>query len=266
MRHSILTVSLTTALAIWCTGCPSQSTPTPATPAATPATPTAALKAIDPATAGGIKGRVEWSDPGVPTRAPVNMGADAKCSAMHATPVLDETVIVNDNGTLRNVYVWVKTGLESFQVASGTGTVTIDQQGCAYHPHVLALQMGQTLQVKNSDAVLHNIHSLAELCAAFNFSQSKQGDIKDVTENLTDAEFFKVKCDVHPWMGAWIGVSPHPYFAVTGEDGAFQLVGLPPGRFTVEARHEELGSKTAEVTVPEKGTAETSFSFSESDG
>ena len=128
-----------------------------------------------------------------------------------------------------------------------------------YHPHVLAMQIGQTLMLKNSDQFLHNVHSLAEKNPAFNFAQPGKGSkpVKD----LKVFEIFHVKCDVHPWMSAYIGVFDHPYFAVTGEDGTFLITGLPPGKYTLTAWQEKYGMKDVEVKVEAgKGTT-AEFSF-----
>src|SRR6266568_1898821 len=146
----------------------------------------------------------------------------------------DETVVVNANGTLANVFVYVKSGLlASYTAPAPAGPMTLDQDGCRYHPHVLGIQVGQTLAIKNSDGILHNIKAKAKANRPFNISQptvmtsSKTFDKPEVMVAL--------ECNVHGWMHAWLGVLPHPFFGVSGGDGSFTVKGLPPGTYTIEA-------------------------------
>ena len=138
--------------------------------------------------------------------------------------------------------------------------VTIDQLGCQYHPHVFGIQVGQTLQILNSDNTLHNIHSLAEKNKQFNLGMPIQG--MKLTKKFDQPEVMtKLKCDVHPWMHAYIGVLPHPFYGTTGEDGTFEIKELPPGEYTLEALHEKYGTQTQKVTVGE-GSQTADFTFS----
>ncbi len=159
-------------------------------------------------------------------------------------------VIINKKTTpmtLRNVIVSIKEGLEGKVFPVKSGDVIIKQFGCEYDPHVIPMQEGQKLIVLNSDNTNHNIHFLPKANEAYNFTQPK----KDMTKTLElKAEApFKVKCDVHPWMGAYIGVFKHPFFDSTGKDGTFKLIGMPDGQYTIEAWHEKFGSRTIKVTV-----------------
>ena len=135
----------------------------------------------------------------------------------------------------------------------------LNQVGCMYVPHVLPVVVGQPIVIRNSDAFLHNVHSLAQTNPAFNFGQPNVGD-KPV-EPLKAAENFHLKCDVHPWMSAWMVAVENPYFGVSGDDGKFSIANLPPGEYTVTAWHEQLGSKEIPVKVEEGKPTDLKISF-----
>ncbi|GIV60148.1 carboxypeptidase regulatory-like domain-containing protein [Rhodocaloribacter litoris] len=185
---------------------------------------------------------------------------DADCQALHDGPVLAENVIVNENGTLRNVFVYVKEGLEGGPFTPPAEPVVFDQQGCVYIPHVFGIMAGQTLRILNSDPFLHNIHALPEVNRPFNFGMPKQGDVREQSFRVPEV-MVRIKCDVHPWMSAYAGVLGHPFYSVTGEDGTFTIANLPAGSYVIEAWHEEYGTATQNVTVAEGETATVSFSF-----
>ena len=216
-----------------------------------------AAPAFDPATAGNVTGSIMFEGD-APAAETIRMNSDPVC-LKQATDTETEYYVVGDGGGLGNVFVYVKSGLTgSFPPASDT--IILDQQGCRYTPHVFGIQVGQTLQVVNSDPTLHNIHATPANNAEFNTGQPIQG-------MTFDREFDNVeimvpfKCDVHGWMNAYVGVLDHPFFAVSGGDGAFDISGLPPGTYEIEAWHEELGTQTESVTGAEGGTAEVSFTF-----
>ena len=210
------------------------------------------------AMAGDVTGKVLFA--GTPPKmARVNMAADPICMKAHKDPVFSEEVEVNKNGTLKNVLVYVKEGLGNKKYEPPATKVTIDQLGCRYYPHVLGIQTGQELEVVNSDPTLHNIHSLSKDNTPFNVGQPKKGMM--FTKKLDKPENFKVKCDVHTWMNAWITVFNHPFYAVTGDDGSFTLKKLPPGDYTIEAWHEKYGTQTMKVKVPATGEAKADFKY-----
>ncbi|OGU47537.1 MAG: hypothetical protein A3H45_01045 [Ignavibacteria bacterium RIFCSPLOWO2_02_FULL_55_14] len=209
------------------------------------------------ASAGDVTGKVAFA--GTPPKgSPLQMTADPVCKKAHTKPVTGEDVVVNKNGTLRNVIVYVKSGLKGSFTAPKDKLV-FDQMGCLYTPHVLSLMVGQELEVRNSDATLHNVHSLSKANPQFNNAQPMKG--MKMTKTFAKEETFKVKCEVHPWMGAYIGVFNHPYHAVTGDDGSFTIKGLPAGEYTIEAWHEKYGTKTATVKVDASGKATVDFSY-----
>jgi len=192
-------------------------------------------------------------------RSPLDMGTERYCVQAHDEPPETETLVVGTDGGVANVLVRVTGGLEGWKFPRGEGEVVLDQRGCIYVPHVLAMRVGQTLRVRNGDAILHNVHGfrLPQEREVFNWAQITKG-----VENAYRArrpELIHVRCDVHPWMGAYVWILRHPFFAVTGEDGAFAIAGLPPGSYEVEAWHEELGTWTQSVTLRDGETAEIAF-------
>ena len=187
------------------------------------------------------------------------MDADPVCLLQNKDGASAEEVVVNPNGTLKNVFVYVKQGLEGQKFDPPTQPVVFDQKGCRYHPHVFGIQVGQTLELLNSDATLHNIHSLAEKSKQFNLGMPLQG--MKLTKKFENPEVMvKFKCDVHPWMNAFIGVLSHPFFTVTGEEGTFEIRDLEPGTYTIETWHERYGTQTQNVTVGE-GPTHVDFTF-----
>ena len=208
--------------------------------------------------AGSVTGKVNFTGT-APQMEEISMSADPVCASLHSEPVYQETVITNDNGTLRNVFVYVKEELEGKTFPAPATPVTMDQKGCQYHPHVFGIQVGQPFEIVNSDSTLHNVHSLAEKSKQFNLGMPIQG--MKMTKKFENPEVMaKIKCDVHPWMNAHAGVLTHPYFSVTGTDGSFEIKDLPPGEYTIEAWHEKYGTQTQKVTVGE-GAVSVEFTF-----
>jgi hypothetical protein len=217
-------------------------------------------KAWDPAAGTAeIKGSIKFNGK-APRRRKVDMGADEQCTKMHEKAPLDETVIVNDNGTLRNVFVWVKKGLDGWTFPVPSEAKVLEQKGCTYVPHVFGIMVGQALTVRNGDDTMHNIHGLGQKNAEFNFSQPKKGQ-EDVRKFANTEVMLKVKCDVHGWMSSYAGVVPHPFYAVSGEDGSFKLPALPPGEYEIEVWHEKYGTQTATVKLGDKESKQLDFTF-----
>ena len=169
-------------------------------------------------------------------------------------------MVGSDGKSLENVFVYVKDGLGNYAFDVPTQPATIDQKDCRYHPHVFGMRVGQPLEIINSDPTLHNIHALPKSNQEFNTGQPIQG--MKTTHTFTAKEVMvPFKCDVHGWMNAYVGVVNHPYFAVTDKDGKFELKGVPPGTYTIEAWHEKLGTMTQSVTLGQKDSKEINFTF-----
>jgi len=211
-----------------------------------------------PLIAGDVTGKVSFQGP-APQATRLRMDADKFCAMAHKEPVVSEEVVVNKNGTLKNVLVYVKDGIGGKKFEPPKTAVLFDQKGCVYRPHVLGIMAGQELQVKNSDNTLHNVHALPKVNPGFNQGQPVPGIMKKTFAK--PEEPFKVKCEVHSWMGAYIGVFGHPYYAVTGDDGSFTLKNLPAGEYTIEAWHEKYGPQTMKVKVDATGKVTADFSF-----
>lgn len=220
-----------------------------ATTAAAPATP------VDPATAATITGTVKY--PGAaPKAVKIDMSQDPACKGGDNTV---ETLVVNA-GNLENAFVYVKDGLGSRTFDVPKDPVTLDQQGCRYHPHVLGIMTGQTLKVLNSDPTTHNIHPTPRDNREWNESQAPKAPAIEKTFAREEI-MLPVKCNQHPWMKMYVNVVKSPYFAVTGKDGKFTLKGLPPGTYTVAVVHEKLGTLTQQVTVGAKESKAADFTM-----
>jgi plastocyanin len=221
--------------------------------------PAPAYYKVDPATAATVIGTVKFIGK-KPVRKPVDMSNDPACKEAHKGKAFDESEVVNPNGTLANVFVYVKTGLEGKTFETPSTPVTIDQKGCWFNPRINGIQVGQTLSVVNSDPVTHNIHPLAQINREWNHSQG-QGDEPLVRKFLKPEVMIRVKCNIHSWMHAFIGVTENPYYAVSDDKGSFTIPNLPPGEYTLEAIHEKLGTQDLKITVTAKGAITADFAF-----
>jgi plastocyanin len=214
---------------------------------------------VDEATAGTISGRVLFTG-AAPAMPEIDFSSNPQCERQHHTPQKAETVVVNSNKTLRNVFIRIKDGLPRARWTPPAEAVQLDQKGCVYEPHVLGIMAGQQLEILNDDPVNHNVHAESRVNQAWNESQPPRAEHKfkrfDSPEGL-----FPVTCSVHPWMRSYIAVSAHPFFAVTGDDGSFTLKGVPPGTYTIEAVHEKYGVKEGHLTLAPKGTATLDFTY-----
>jgi plastocyanin len=201
---------------------------------------------VDPATAGTITGTVRFEGTPPPPQA-LNMRTDPYCLDANPDPTL-QTVLVDERGGLGHVFVHVMDGLGTLRFPVPAEPAVLDQRGCMYEPRVFGMQVGQTLEIRNSDDTLHNIHAQASINREFNKGQARQGQ-RDTHVFSAREVLLPFKCDVHRWMHAWVGIVDHPFHAVTAPDGTFRLEGLPPGTYTIEAWHETLGAQSHTVTL-----------------
>ncbi len=213
---------------------------------------------VDAATAATISGKVLFTGT-APEAEVIRMDAEIACKEKYSEGPFTEGVVVNDNGALQNVFIYVKEGLGDLKFPVPQEAALLDQEGCRYKPHVLGLQTGQELTIRNSDGLLHNIHPMPTENRSFNLGQPKN---MDSTKKFPKAELaIPIKCDVHDWMIGYLHVLDHPYFATTGSDGSFELSNLPPGDYVIEAWHEEYGTQTMNVTVGDSESADIEFTF-----
>ena len=213
------------------------------------------------AVAATITGTVMF-DGKAPALKPLAMEAEPVCHKMHAgKPVPNEMLVLGNGSTMGNIMVWVSKGLPAGKTYPASKTpVVLDQKGCQYVPHVMGIMVGQPYRILNSDGILHNIHTLPKINPAFNRGQP--ATVKEMTTTFPKPEaIFQVKCDVHPWMSAYIGVYTHPFFSVTGTDGKFTISGLDAGSYEITAWHERLGTQTASITVGANDTKAQNFKF-----
>jgi len=208
-----------------------------------------------------IKGKVIFKgDADKFKRSEIDTSKDTNCKKK----IGSYEVILNkktDPVTIRNVVVSIKEGLGDKKYPPKTEPFKLTQVNCEYDPHIIAIMEGQSVKILNGDDTNHNIHFQPKKNAEENFSQPKKDTEVGKELKFVQEEPFKVKCDVHPWMGAHVLVFPHPFFTVTGEDGAFTISGLPPGKYVVQAWHEKFGVQTMNVEVTSGQTVEKDFTY-----
>ena len=218
------------------------------------AQPAAAATPIDPATVASVSGTVKFDGP-APKGAKIDMSQDPACKGGNEA----ENVVVN-GGDLANVFVYVKDGLGSRTFDVPTTPVVLDQSGCKYHPHVLGVMAGQTVQIKNDDQTTHNIHPTPKDNREWNESQPPSSPA--IEKNFAREEIMlPVKCNQHPWMKMYINVVKSPFYAVTDKDGKYEIKGLPPGDYTIAFVQEKLGEQDQKVTVAAKESKTVDQSF-----
>ena len=210
------------------------------------------------AAGGTVSGKVVFEGTPPPVKE-IQFGAEKQCALGYQHPPTYEDVVVNSNGTLKWVLVHIVEDVPGGYPAP-TEPFVFQQHGCIFVPHAGAVMVGQPVEVHNDDAVLHNVRAQSKLGQSFNIAQPVQG--MKTTKKLLKPEIgILLKCDVHFWMTGYLHVLAHPFFAITGPDGAFTIKGLPPGTYTVEAWHGKLGTQTQSVTVAEGQAAPATFTF-----
>ncbi len=212
----------------------------------------AAAGATQAASAASISGTVRFEGGRAPVMQPIDMSRGGQCHAYHDEPPLSEEVVIGEHGAMKNVFVRVVAGLPPGTYHGPTQPLLLTQEGCLFKPHVLGIQVRQTLRVLSSDLLLHNVNIVPEKARAFNVSMPPGK--KAFEHTFYTPEFpIEVKCDIHEHMKAYIGVIDHPYFAVTGENGTYEIAGLQPGAYEIEVWQEfwaaQLGAMKFAVTL-----------------
>lgn len=212
----------------------------------------------DAATEGELVGTVTLAGQ-APRNHTINMAADPECAKSHAGPATSEEVVVGAANALANVIVYISEGVGTQTFDPPKEPVVMEQKGCQYQGHVVAIEAGQKLRIENSDSTSHNIHPIPANNREWNRSQP-QGVAIEATFGREEIAI-PVKCNIHPWMKGYIAVFKHPYFAVTGKDGEFVIKGIPPGTYTITAWQEKLGTLTQQVTIGPKEEKNVEFVF-----
>ena len=209
-------------------------------------------------TTASVKGVVRFEGT-VPKPRLISMSADPSCAKQHPSPVFAQEVVADPKGDLQNVVVFVSEGLGDRTFNAPTQPAVVEQKGCMYLPHVLAVRANQPLHLVNDDPTSHNIHPTPANNREWNKAEPPGATVDEAFAREEIA--IPVKCNVHPWMHGYIAVFKHPYFAVTGKDGSFDLSSLPPGTYTIKAWHEKLGVSSQTITIGANETKEISFVF-----
>jgi len=210
------------------------------------------------AATGTIKGHVRLTGK-LPGNSVIRMGKDPKCGQMNqGKQVVNEVVKATADGSLGNVFVRLEGKFPKTPIPAAP--VTINQTACLYSPRVVGMQLGQTLQIKNSDNLLHNVHSVSDHDNNFNLAQTKAG-VVDTFKPKNEEVMMRLGCEVHSWMHAYVGVVTNPYFAVSDASGNFTIEKVPPGTYTIDAWQELYGPVKKTVTVTAGGTATVDFAY-----
>jgi plastocyanin len=254
-KTSVAMFGLLCLLGLWLlAGCSKKQETNEAPTAAPSSAAQPAATPIDPNTVASISGTVKLEG-AAPKPAKIDMSQDPACKGTN----MAET-IVDDGGKLANVFVYVKDGLGDRTFAVPKEPVTIDQQGCKYHPHVLGVMTGQNIEIKNDDPTTHNIHPTPQDNREWNESQPPQS--APIEKSFAREEIMlPVKCNQHPWMRMFVNVTKSPFYAVTGPDGKFEIKGLPPGDYTIAFVQEKLGEQDMKVTLAAKDSKTVDVTF-----
>ena len=242
MKRLVRALSACPFVLLIASGC--NSTPTAPTQSSQPAPQ---YFKVDPAAAGTIRGTVHFTGKKAAPKL-IDMSEDPACVAAHQGKAHDESLIVGPRGAVANAFVYVEKGLEGKTFETPATPVVIGQRGCWFRPRVLGIQVGQPLEVVNSDPVTHNIHPMPAMNHEWNHSMGPGDD--PITRKFAKPEsMIPVKCNIHSWMHAFIGVVDNPYFATTADDGTFTIPNLPPGTYTLTVWQEKLGTQRQQIAI-----------------
>jgi hypothetical protein len=244
MKAKIVILLVSTVTICMCSG----SSVNAGSPFTAPTTPGAAR----------LNGKVKFEGV-VPKPHSINMAADPSCAKLHSTPALTQDMVADSQGALQNAIVFVADGLGDHVYEPPTQPAVLEQKGCMYQPHVLAVRTNQPIEVVNNDPTGHNIHPMPLNNREWNKAEPP-GSRMDESFGREEIAI-PVKCNIHPWMHTYVAVFKHPFFATTGKDGTFDLSNLPPGTYTIEAWHEKLGTVTQKITLGSNETKEIELVF-----
>jgi plastocyanin len=217
------------------------------------------LLSAAPAAAGPLSGTVRYQGT-APERPTIYMTADPTCDKASPKGRPSDVLVVDPAGGIANVLVYVKSGLGKASWPAPTDTPKIDQRGCMYVPHVIGVRAGQEIEIASADPTLHNVNARTSVNPPFNVALP--GADQKIHRSFNHPEVaVKLKCDIHPWMTAYVGVFDHPFFAVTSADGRYVMPTLPEGEYVIEAWHESLGTRSVKIEVDDKDPASLDFSF-----
>ena len=219
---------------------------------------------VDPAQAATISGKVVYKSE-VPPAGEIDMSSEPECAKVHSGPILSQRLLVDETGGLANAFLSVEADFEGLKFKVPSEPVAIDQLGCLYTPRVVGVQVGQQLLVTNSDPVTHNVHPLPRFNRESNRTQSAGSEPLLLPFRRPEV-MIPVKCNRHSWMVTFVSVVPHPFFAVSSGNGAFEIQGLPPGKYTLVSTHERLGRQEMTVTVGPGESKSVEFVYQEPEG
>lgn len=204
--------------------------------------------------AGDITGKITLKGTPPAERPITPLKEDPTCGKLHSDTPTTKFYVTDPTGALADVVVSVQ-GISGKSTGKSAAPIVMDQKGCEYIPQIFALQTGQKLNVKNSDPVLHNVHAVPDPASGNKESNNAQlAGSPDLSLSFDKPEMFlKFKCDVHPWMFAWVSVFDHPYFAISKKDGTFRIANVPPGKYTLQVAHRKAGTSSKEIEVTADG-------------
>jgi plastocyanin len=264
MKHGFGWVAAAMVVGLGVAGCKSGS-PAGAGAAGSSSAPAAAATSsapLDPSTLGTVTGTVHFTGK-APAPVLIDTSMDPACGMSGGGDIYSEQIAAK-NGDLANVYIYVKSGpAAAMNYAPAAGApVVMDQKGCRYTPHVVAVMRGGSVEFRNSDVTMHNVHTMPTAAGSvpIDISQAPKGAPQDEQFNHVE-QMIPVRCNNHPWMNAFVNVSATPFFAVTGADGHFEIKGLPAGDYTLGAVQEKLGEQTLQVTVKQQAATTADFTY-----
>jgi plastocyanin len=222
----------------------------------------AALMAAAPlAGAGDVTGTITLKGTPPKEKEITPLKDDVNCGRLQPGMPTTHFYVVGGNGELADVVVSLE-GVSGKSTGASAPAANLDQKGCEYSPQILAVQTDQKIVVKNSDPVLHNVHDQPTVAGNKEQNMAQPPGGADLTFSFSKPEaFVKFKCEVHPWMFAWVSVFDHPYFAVSGKDGTFKIANVPPGKYTLKAAHRKAGTVTQDIEVKEGAPASVNLAL-----